>query len=399
MPQGRDIRSHLFLEHNSRPIELVYGAASTHRPVRRIHRGGHPVADFQRNMFEILDGNAIAHGALLGPTVREIRPRDKNLPGLRYVEESDGYEYPYKYVKNIGVGGQGHCDLYRRQGSSKLLVCKVMKHGFDLARDAHGKRKPAEAILLKDILSPHRFIVNLHSFSTTTFWFEFCSGGDLQDLCDAYIAHFAQVPESFIWHAYAQLAEAFCYIHMGKGNGPEMVGETRVTLKKGWMPIIHRDVKPSNIFLRPNPRSRTGYPDLVLADFGIATTKLDEGDDYVIGTPMYQPPEVPVHSRQGDIWSLGACIHVLATGSPPMGAKPKGWDMRDWYEAREARMVADLRSLGYSHNLHAAQLWTLRMRPEDRLMGSGLVGKVSRAWYDFEHEQRVEPLARWALKG
>ncbi|KAL8815726.1 MAG: hypothetical protein Q9223_005169, partial [Gallowayella weberi] len=56
---------------------------------------------------KILDGAAIARGALHGPTIREIRPQDNNLPGVRFIKESDGREYEYKHVKVIGVGGQG----------------------------------------------------------------------------------------------------------------------------------------------------------------------------------------------------------------------------------------------------------------------------------------------------
>ncbi|KAL8672922.1 MAG: hypothetical protein Q9224_007546 [Gallowayella concinna] len=55
----------------------------------------------------VLDGAAIARGALLGPTIRETRPQDNNLQGQRYIKESDGHEYAYKHVKVIGVGGQG----------------------------------------------------------------------------------------------------------------------------------------------------------------------------------------------------------------------------------------------------------------------------------------------------
>lgn len=55
----------------------------------------------------VLQGNAVKHGAFVGPEVRETRPRDKRLQKERWVQESDGDEYLYKYVKNIGVGGQG----------------------------------------------------------------------------------------------------------------------------------------------------------------------------------------------------------------------------------------------------------------------------------------------------
>lgn len=55
----------------------------------------------------VLQGDAVKRGAFLGPTVRETRPGDKNLQGQKWVQESDGHEYLYNHVKNIGVGGQG----------------------------------------------------------------------------------------------------------------------------------------------------------------------------------------------------------------------------------------------------------------------------------------------------
>lgn len=61
-----------------------------------------------------------------------------------------------------------------------------------------------------------------------------------------------------------------------------------------------------------------------------------------------------------------------------MMVKPSGWDMGEWYEAPEARAVADLRSLGYSGNLHAGMLWALRRRRGDRVTGRELVGRVGR---------------------
>ncbi|KAI4240948.1 MAG: hypothetical protein L6R40_004828, partial [Gallowayella cf. fulva] len=158
------------------------------------------------------------------------------------------------------------CDLYQRSNSSKLIVCKVMKYGFPQINLSSGRRKPYEAHLLHDLLSPHPLIIDLHSFNSSTFYLEYCSMGDLMDLSTAYLAHRTPVPESFIWHAYHQLAIAFAYIHTG--YTPDHPSYPKPNPK--FQPIVHRDVKPSNIFIRPNPHAP--YPDLVLADFGIATT-------------------------------------------------------------------------------------------------------------------------------
>ncbi|KAL8921940.1 MAG: hypothetical protein Q9172_003754 [Xanthocarpia lactea] len=250
----------------------------------------------------VYQGDGVAVEDFLGPTVRETRPRDRNLERERWVRESDGDEYLYNHIKNIGVGGQGQCDLYRRSGTSnKLLVCKVMKHGFEMASDRKGRLKPIEAIILKDILAPHPLIINLQAYTSNTFWLEYCGLGDLNDFCDGYLKHRAKVPESFIWHAYRQLAEAFAFIHRGHTH------DSSYNMSQ-FRPIVHRDVKPSNIFLRHSRHRDDVYPDLVLADFGIAITSaaLANENGRLIGTPLFQPPEIPFHSPQGDIWSAGA---------------------------------------------------------------------------------------------
>ncbi|KAL8880935.1 MAG: hypothetical protein Q9198_001755 [Flavoplaca austrocitrina] len=353
-------------------------------------------ADFARDPRNrmVLKGNAVKQGAFLGPEDRETRPKDKGMQKDRWVRESDGDEYLYRYVKNIGVGGQGQCDLYQRSGSSgKLVVCKVMKRGFDMALDRKGREMPAEAIILKQILGSHPLICKLQSFTSHTFWFEYCGLGDLHDLSAGYIKNRTSVPEAFIWHAYRQLAEAFAYIHTGYCSNPNIHPPDHFET------IIHRDVKPSNIFLRPNPNST--YPDLVLADFGIAATAgvVRKQNGHLQGTPIFQPPEIPCHSIEGDIWSAGACLHVLATGTPPIRTKPRGRDPKEWAKTPDARAVADLRSLGYSHNLHAAMMWTLRRRREDRLVGKQLVGYVTRGQRDFHARGgKTIELAKWVGK-
>ncbi|KAL9593120.1 MAG: hypothetical protein Q9179_006084, partial [Wetmoreana sp. 5 TL-2023] len=302
---------------------------------------------------------------LHGPTARKVLPRRGPVPDYRETKTSDGGKDTFRYVKKIGDGGQGHCDLYERQRDGKQLVCKVMKHSVHTLNG-----KPQEAIILRDILEPHRRIINLKlwdiSPSSTQLWYEYCGGGDLQDLVDNYIDHRTPVPESFIWHAYIQMAEAFAYIH----TGYDRLSADRHP-PKGWQPIVHRDIKPPNVFLRHDKYG--GYPDLVLADFGIATTALH--GDRLIGTPCYQGPEVPAHSREGDIWSLGACIHVMCTGSPPLTKVPKGVRTDDHYENPDARVVADVTRFGFSGKLKSALYLTLRTRRKDRTWGKDLINR------------------------
>lgn len=101
--------------------------------------------------------------------------------------------------------------------------------------------------------------------------------------------------------------------------------------------IVHRDVKPSNILLRP--ASHTGEtPRATLADFGIASlvgaTRLT-GVDTVIGTAAYLSPEqargMPP-APASDIYSLGLVLLEAITGLRPFsGSTP--------HEALAARLV------------------------------------------------------------
>jgi len=83
--------------------------------------------------------------------------------------------------------------------------------------------------------------------------------------------------------------------------------------------IVHRDVKPSNIFLLRG----TNEIRAKLVDFGVAAaedTKLTQ-TGAIIGTPSYMAPEqaegeAAVDAR-ADIYSLGATLFELVSGRPP----------------------------------------------------------------------------------
>jgi predicted Ser/Thr protein kinase len=81
--------------------------------------------------------------------------------------------------------------------------------------------------------------------------------------------------------------------------------------------IIHRDIKPANVLIAPGGR-------LLLADFGVA--RLETEDSLVtktgalLGTPAYMSPEQAsgdTATAKSDLYSLGATLYQLATGSLP----------------------------------------------------------------------------------
>ena len=129
--------------------------------------------------------------------------------------------------------------------------------------------------------------------------------------------------------------------------------------------IVHRDVKPANIFVL------NGLPMRVkLVDFGLAL--LDDAGyarltqrGVIVGTPEYFAPEIArgaPATASADIYSLASVAYEMLSGKPPFEGEPL-----DILAAKTQRLPPRLDALGATSELVARVIErAMSMRPNDR---------------------------------
>lgn len=148
------------------------------------------------------------------------------------------------------------------------------------------------------------------------------TGGRLND--PAVVTVFDVVSENGITYIVMELVEAPTLSDLVRSNGPlpphqvasiglQVLSALRAAHRSG---IVHRDVKPANIMVAADGRTK-------LTDFGIAQAVDDPRittSGMLVGSPAFMAPE-RVAGREAmpasDLWSLGASLFFAAEGSVP----------------------------------------------------------------------------------
>ena len=201
----------------------------------------------------------------------------------------------YEVLAELARGGMGVVYHARRQGGGQEVALKVLLGGAQ-ATARRGARFEREAELARKLSHPGvpAFVEAGIEEGFRFLAVELVPGQDLEVLVRAA----GPLPWKEAVRIGARVAATLEYVH---GEG-----------------VVHRDLKPDNVILRPD-----GQP--VLIDFGLA--RILEGrqlteESSTLGTPSYMPPEQVTgkSSEAGpaaDVYALAAILQFLITGQPP----------------------------------------------------------------------------------
>ncbi|KAL8636944.1 MAG: hypothetical protein Q9228_005725 [Teloschistes exilis] len=227
----------------------------------------------------------------------------------------------------LGVIGKGSFGVIRRV---RRILCRKEVNYVKMGQKER-EQLYAEFSILSSLRHPnivayyHRH--HLKETQDLHLYMEYCGGGDLSKLIKDLTIRNQYADEAFVWSIFSQLATALYRCHYGVDPpeaGTNIMGLTGQVKpppglrSKSLIMILHRDLKPDNIFLGDDNQVKLG-------DFGLS--KLMQSHDFAstyVGTPYYMSPEICAAERytlKSDIWSVGCVMYELCTRRPPFDAK------------------------------------------------------------------------------
>ncbi|HBP17100.1 MAG TPA: hypothetical protein DEA08_04795 [Planctomycetes bacterium] len=249
--------------------------------------------------------------SLRGVRAEELTEADPvaELAATRPLEELrlQGPDAPLRLGVLLGSGGMGEVwrathRMLARPAAIKLIRPEALSgRASATQRQTLKARFEREARATAQLSSPHT--ISIYDFGATEdgvlyYVMELLDGTDLETL----VAEHGPLPAGRVVHLLKQACESLAEAHRAG--------------------LVHRDVKPANLFLARKGR-RVDW--VKVLDFGLvkereATSAALTADGELAGTPAYLAPEVatgdaPVDGR-ADLYALGCVAYALLTGAP-----------------------------------------------------------------------------------
>jgi serine/threonine protein kinase len=210
----------------------------------------------------------------------------------------------YEVLEKIGKGSFGSVTKVKRKQDGKTFVWKEINYGRMNEKEKY--QLVTEVNILRELRHPNivRYIDRIIDKQQAKIFIvmEYCDGGDIGREIKQFRKDGSYFPEEAIWKIFYQILLALNECHnRAKGK------------------ILHRDIKPGNVFLDKHQNVKLG-------DFGLSRI-LGQDSVYAythVGTPYYMSPEQINESRyneKSDIWSAGCLIYEITTLHPPFEAR------------------------------------------------------------------------------
>ena len=205
----------------------------------------------------------------------------------------------YENLHLLGQGAHGTIRVVRRKHDGHML-CKKWISFERLPSSAHPTQVLREVEILM-MLSGHPHVIGfVGAFAGDgglNIVQEYAEGGTLLQRLDRQRADDEPLTEPEVLDTFVQISAALAHLH---AHG-----------------VLHRDVKPANVFFDRRNLCRLG-------DFGIASSSKDPLPSKFLGTPLYLSPEL-IEGRpcdhKADLWALGVLLYEMVALHHPFAAE------------------------------------------------------------------------------
>ena len=272
----------------------------------------------------------------------EYRLNQAQLPETS--DENLSLQIPgYRFLGALGKGATGTVYLAQETKTAKKVAIKVLN-----PRTVHNLRNIQRfyrGSLIGLELPPHPNIVQIHEIKRTSEniyqVMEYVPGRTL----DQIIRENNLLSEDEAIRVLSDLATALDHLHQHQ--------------------VLHRDVKPANIFIMDDWESKLG-------DLGISRRMIDRmatSTGHVVGTPSYLSPEQIMNRHNLDIrvdlYSLGLTLYHATTGENPYLRDTAYLSMLARIEGPEVRLTPAI-AVHISQDLCNIISKLIRRDPEER---------------------------------